>query len=131
MTRGILFTLMMAVASCSVTAYEPTASQQPQQQSSSGAGTQTSPSPSPAPNPPPPPPTPPPPTPTVDAGMPASTPDLATTTTTAPDCTKLSDCCAQLQDPNAQQMCMDAVKNLDDGVCMAILQQLQGNGLCQ
>jgi hypothetical protein len=52
------------------------------------------------------------------------------TPTTSVNCTTLSNCCAQLPDPDGQQMCMDAVMNLNDGVCAAILLQLQDAGYC-
>jgi hypothetical protein len=55
-------------------------------------------------------------------------PDMATTTSAA--CKALSDCCAQIMDPNIQQQCMDKVGQLDDAVCMNILQQLQDAGVC-
>jgi hypothetical protein len=132
MTRGLLFSTVLVLAtSCTVTAYKTT---QQGQTNGSGATTQTTPTPTPTPAPTPTPtpdmatapaPTPTP-TPTPDMAT-AATPDMATSSA---NCTTLNDCCAELQDPSDQQMCMDAVTNLNDSVCAAILKQLQDNGLC-
>jgi len=132
MLRGLIFTILAAAVACSVTAYDPTGSQQGQQQQQSGGastGTQTTPPPS---NPPPsnPPPSQPPPDPGyADIAMPKAPADMAMPST-APNCTTLSQCCQQLQDPNQQQQCMDAVTGLDDKVCAFILQQLEDGGYC-
>lgn len=132
MLRGIIFTILVAAAACSVSAYDPSGSQQGQQQQTGGSstGTPSSPNPTPPSNPTPPPPSQPAPDPGyADIAMPRAPADMAMPST-SPNCTTLAQCCQDLQDPNSQQMCMDAVNGLDDKVCAAILQQLEDAGYC-
>lgn len=127
MLRGIVFTILAAAVACSVTAYDPTGSQQGQQQQSGGASSGTQ---APTPSPPSTPPSQPAPDPGyADIAMPKAPADMATPST-APNCATLSQCCQQLQDPDQQQQCMDAVTGLDDKVCAFILQQLEDGGYC-
>ncbi|HEY7957466.1 MAG TPA: hypothetical protein VII38_19300 [Polyangia bacterium] len=58
-------------------------------------------------------------------------PDAGTAppTTDSPACDALADCCNQLPPDDAAQ-CQDALTNASDGVCQAILDNLQQNGLC-